>query len=422
MSLPLAIRNVFRNRWRSGLTMGGIALATALVIWVQCMTNAMLDQMVRGAVGVELGEVLIQSEAMVRERSLFHALPWTPETEHAIAGVAGVAALTPRVEAFGLIGHERRSVVGRMIGVDPAAEARATHLDRGVVAGAWLSTAPAPPPAPREVVLGRAVADQLGVAPGDELVVFLQAADGSLGNDVLKVVGTVRTGSSVLDRTALYAHLDDVQYLTALDGRVHEVAVTLASGADPGPVAAAIRAALPDPGPDGTALSVRPWFDVVPELHELVEFSRRYNSLIYVIVFLIAALGILNTQRMSVLERRRELGVLLAIGLSPARLAGIVVVETLTLTGLGGLLGMALGTAVSLYHARNGFDMAALSGNGEGFTYMGVTFDGRFYLQVSADAVLIPFAVIMAVALACGLWPALKAALLDPVRAIAGRT
>src|SRR5690606_10277075 len=102
------------------------------------------------------------------------------------------------------------------------AEAEATPIARAVVAGRWLSAEPAPDGAPREVVLGHGLAQQLRVAPGDELVVFLEAADGSLGNDLLEVVGVVRTANTQVDHTSAYLHIRDAQFIAALAGGAHE--------------------------------------------------------------------------------------------------------------------------------------------------------------------------------------------------------
>ncbi|MGM0577752.1 MAG: ABC transporter permease [Myxococcota bacterium] len=421
MNLPLAVRNVFRNRWRSALTVGGIAVAVALLVWTQCMTDAMLAQMVRGAVAVEIGHVQIQREDYVEEPSIFHAFPRTDDQVEAIRGVPGVVGASPRVKVYGLVGHEKRSVVARLVGVEPDAEVAVSGLDEGIVRGSWLRDDPPEPPAPREAVLGKGMANLLDVAVGDELVVFLQAANGSLGNDVLEVVGTVSTGNSMLDRSAIYAHLEDVQYLAALDGKLHEIAVLADREHPPRAVAGAIEAALPPP-PGESRLVVRPWQDVVPEFAALVEFSDNSLIILYVIVYLIAALGILNTQRMSVLERRREFGVLQAIGMTPARMGRMVVAETLALTALGTVLGVALGAGVAAWHGVAGFDMAMFSDTGaSGLSYMGVAFEDRLYFRVTAEAILKPVITLGVVAFLCGLWPARESARLPIVAAIAGR-
>ena len=416
MNLRLAIRNIFRNRWRSALTAGGIAVAVGMLVWANCMNDAFLELMVENSIGRQLGEVQIQTAEYIDEPSIFNGMPDDPAMLKAVRETAGVEAASARVLAFGLIGHEKRSVVGQMIGVDPAQEAAVSGIDEGVEAGAWLTPEPAPIPGPRQVVLGKALAKQLDTKIGDELVVFLQAADGSLGNEVLKVQGIAGTGNSELDRIALYGHLSDVQYLTALDGKVHEVAVSLARGADSRLVAEDLRARVTS-GP-----VVRAWQEIMPEFEQLLEFARNQSFFFYFVIGLIAALGIFNTQRMSVLDRRREFGVLLAIGLSPGRLGRIVVFEAIALTTLGAIAGVLWGGGLSWYHATAGFDWGALGEGVDSMEFGGIAMDSVMYFVLTPRAFIEPVVVIVGISAICGFWPALRAARLDAVRAISGRT
>jgi ABC-type antimicrobial peptide transport system permease subunit len=152
----------------------------------------------------------------------------------------------------------------------------------------------------------------------------------------------------------------------------------------------------------------------------MVTISRQSNWITYLLIYLVAAIGLVNTQRMSALERRREFGVLLAIGMRPRKMFRMILTESLVLGTLGGLLGTALGLAVTWYHATVGFDLAMFTDQG-GFTLMGVAFTGKIYAILTPMAALQPILVMVMVAFLAGLWPALKSAKLDPAPTIAGR-
>ena len=419
MNLRLAFRNVFRNRWRSALTAGGIAVAVGMLIWVNCMNEAFFDIMVDSSVGKQLGDVQIHDPEYVDEPTLFHSFEQRAGFLDAVQGAAGVGAVSPRVFSFGLVGHETRSVVGRVMGVDPAGEASVSGVDRGVEQGRWLAPEPAEVDAPREVVVGKALARQLEVKTGDELVLFMSAADGSQADDVLKVVGVTSTGNSDLDRMALYMHLPDVQFMTALEGRLHEVAIKAAHGFESRTVADAVRAAVASAG-EGPV--TRAWQEIMPEFEGLLDFAREQAKFMYFIIGLIAALGIFNTQRMSVLERRREFGVLLAVGLAPRKLGGIVVLEALTLTLIGAAFGVLWGGGLSWYHAVAGLDFAAFNDQLQSLDFNGISMGSRMYFLITPRAVVEPVVVLVTIAGICGLFPAISAARLDAVRAISGRT
>jgi ABC-type lipoprotein release transport system permease subunit len=466
MDVRLGLRNLFRNRWRSGLTLAAVGVAVALMVWSIGFVDGWLNEMIRSMTGLETLQVQVQTVEHVRNPRVYRTFELAPEQLDRVAALPGVVAVTRRAELHGLVGTEQRSQVARLIGVDPVAEAAATPIADAVVAGRWLSAAdpaagaapeaaadpaagaapagPADeassddaawddvawaPPIPTEVVLGQGLARQLGVAVGDELVVFLEAADGSLGNEVLEVVGIVLTGNSMLDRAAVYLRLEDAQFLAALGDGVHRVAIRTedlaAARATAAAVAATIGAAYPLPADDvavGEAeLAVLSWQEMTPTLDQMIQLVRNSYWFMYLLIYLVAAVGILNTQRMSAMERRREFGVMMAIGMRPRRLFRTLLVETAVLGLAGAAIGALLGGALTWYHATAGFNLGMFS-NGETFTYMGVTMSERLRFVLTPRTILEPVGIMVGVAVISGLWPAVRAARIQPAPTIAGRT
>ena len=423
LSVRLGLRNLARHRWRSALTMGGVAAAVALMVWTLAFIDGWLALMVNAATGVETGQVQIHTAAYVDQPRVYKAFQADGAFLDGVEGEEGVEAAALRVVLAGLVGNERTSQVARILGVDPEREARATAVVNGVTEGRWLSDRPAEVPGPREVVLGQGLARQLRVEPGDELVVFLEAADGSLGNDLLEVVGILNTGNAMVDRSTVYLHLEDAQWVAALDGRVHEVVVKAYDPEAAPELAQRLQARVDGAlgrGADGE-LRVQPWQEVLPGLSQILTVSRDSYFFMYLILYLVAAVGILNTQRMSAQERRREFGVLVAVGMRPRRLLGVLGVEALVLGTLGALAGGLIGAGISWRHAVAGLDLSVFTDQG-GFTYMGVMFQGRIFARMSVEAVVQPVLVMLGVAVASGLWPAWIASRVEPAPTIAGRT
>jgi putative ABC transport system permease protein len=415
--IRLALRNLARNRWRSGLTVAGAAVAVAALVWSQMMIEAFLDTLVKSVVAMQLGDLRVESEPHARESSIYDAFPATDALLERVRRVPGVRAATPRLSSFGLLGRDARSQPAIVIGVAPDAEAVASEVARSVVAGAWLSSGSAGAGG-REVVLGQDLAELLSARVGDELVVMLQAADGSMADDRLRLVGLARTGTSELDRRAAWMRLADVGWLTALAGQAHELTVRIERGAPLEATAEGLRAAVA--GAEGPRLVVRTWEELVPDLCQLIAFTRVTMAVLYGIVCFVAALGILNAQRMTALERRREFAVMMAVGVTPARLAGLVVLEAAALMALGVTAGALLGWAMSAWHAHAGLDLAMLGS--QGFSYGGAAIPSRLYCVVRPAVVVAPALVVLAVGLPCGAWPALASARLELARALSGRT
>src|SRR5690606_21593376 len=149
ISLKLGLRNLRRNRWRSGLTLAAVAVAVALLIWMLAMLEGWIEEMVRGSTAVETGQVQVHTAAYIESPRAYESFPLDDDLLARVRAVAGVDAVSARVRVFGLVGNEQRSQVARIIGVDPEAEAEATPIARAVVAGRWLSAEPAPDGAPR---------------------------------------------------------------------------------------------------------------------------------------------------------------------------------------------------------------------------------------------------------------------------------
>ncbi len=430
ISLKLGLRNLLRNRWRSALTLAAVAVAVGLMVWTLAFYEGWIAQMVRGATAVETTQAQIHTAEYVRNPRVYRTFAFGDDRIRTARAAAGVIAVSPRVELSGLVGNEQRSQVGRFIGVAPALEVETTPVTDGITAGRWLADTPPDYPAPREAVLGHALAAQLRAEPGDELVVFLEAADGSLGNELLEVVGLVRTGNTMVDRTAVYLHIDDARYLAALgEDEVHEVAIR-AADLDAAPAAAAALAAALGIAygqpPDSVAVDegmivVRPWQQIVPDIHAMIALFRNSYWVMYLLVYMVAAVGILNTQRMSALERHREFGVMMAIGMRPRRMFRTLLAETVVLGLVGAVIGAALGSLLGWYHATAGMDMTVFTDEAT-FSMMGVAFSDRLYAVMSATVVVQPVAIMLVVALLSGLVPAFHAARIDPAPTIAGRT
>lgn len=428
-SLKLGLRNLARNRWRSGLTLAAVAVAVGLMVWSLSLYEGWIQAMVRGATSVETAQVQVHTAGYIDQSRAYRGFQLDTLDLASVRRVPGVVAASPRVELHGLVGNEQRSRVARILGVDPKLERLTTPVADAVTEGRWLAREAPSGPGPREVVLGSGVARQLQVQPGDELVTFLEAADGSLGNELLRVVGVVRTGNTGLDQRTVYLHLSDARTLGALDREVHELAIRtedLTRARESAREVAAVlgaRVGMPegDGPPPGEELIVRAWQDVLPGVNQMIVVFRRSYWILYLLVYLLAAAGILNTQRMSALERRREFGVMMAIGMRPRRMFRTLLVESAVVGLLGALLGAAGGAALSWYHQVNGLDMSLFTDQAA-FSYMGVAFTERIYFVLTPEIVIEPVVVMLGVALLSGLWPAVRSARIDPAPTIAGRT
>lgn len=398
----IAWRNVWRQKRRSGITIAAMAFGVAVSMWIMTWTVGLYDQMFEVMVTERLGHVQVHHPDYPRSRALFDTVPEASETLSTVRALPQVKAAAGRLRAYGLLGVGEEAAGGELVGVEPDSEVALSRMDSKLVAGRWLADQPA-----HEVVLGSDLAEDLGAGLGAEVVVVTQGADGSLANDLFKVVGVVRTGNSVTDRTGAMVHLGDAQQLLVLPDQVHEIT---AIGEDADTVTAAVKQAL-----RGRELLVRSWREVDPTSVQVLATEDATFWFLAIIIFSAAGLGVLNTMLMAVFERTRELGVLLAVGLRPGQVVAMVMWESLLLSAVAAGLGLLLGGLASWHLVAVGIDLSAVA---QGMTWSGVTFDPVQRGAWSVLGVAGPVVSVFLVGLLSSLWPALRAARLEPVQSM----
>ena len=402
------VRHAWRNLWRNGrrtaITLVTVALATAVLIVIRALMAGMMRDAVQNATDLGMGEVQVHARGWLRDPTLQGALP---DAERIVAAVRARDVLaTPRALGSALLAHGSKSAGALMWGVDPAREREAFSLARHVDRGRFLDDAPG-----RGLVLGRKLARVLDVDIGSELVVVVQGADGSLGNDLFTVTGVFEAVGDAFDRSAAVAHRADFAELFVADGLVHELALT-SRGRLPLETVAEVAAAAA-PGED-----VRTWRQLVPALSDMLGMADAALWIFGGIFFVAAGLGVLNTMLMATHERIREFGLVKALGASPARILRDVAVEALLLAVGGTALGAASGVAAARALEVHGIDTSVLAGD---LSFAGVAFDPVWRAALSAEILVVPIVVMWVAAVAAALWPGFLAARLDPVQAM-GRT
>lgn len=402
--VTVAWRNLWRHRRRSLITATATAVAVALCMAALCFQDGTFALMFDVMVEQQLGHVQIHHPDYPGRRVLQDTVHGADALVSALEARPGVAAVAPRAQGFALVGTEARSTGVLLVGVDPVREERVTPFgSEKIRSGRWLDPAPS-----GGIVLGEKLAEELKVSLGDEVVAVTQASDGSLGSALFHVVGTSRTGSSQMDRSGGFVHLADAQDLFVLPDEVHAVTVITTN---PDGVGAWVEGARRDLGSD--AVQILPWWDASPQAAQLVGMQDFSAAIVLVIVFGAAGFGVMNTMMMSVFERTRELGVLKALGMRPGRLVALVLVESVLLTGLSAAIGLVLGGLLDAWLVWHGLDFSAQLE--DGMSFAGIVLDPVVKGVVRWGSVVRIVLALFFVAVGASIWPALRAARLEPV-------
>ncbi|MEW6442597.1 MAG: ABC transporter permease [bacterium] len=398
----MAWRNLWRNPRRSLITIAAMSLSLTLMIVSISLVEGMNRQMIRYAADRSLGHIQVHAPQYFKDRGLYENLP--ASILDRFDGSTFQAA--PRAYAYGLASMGEKSAGVQIRGLAPERERRVTDLWKHMLEGRFLE------PGDRKAVLvGRRIAKTLDVRLGSEIALITQAADGSLGNDLYRVVGILKALDEATDRTAVIMPLQEFAELLVLPGRIHEVAVRTPDAEHPGRYQPQVGRLL-----EGIPCDVRTWREIAPALSDALALNKTWTYIVLAIVFAIACLGVVNTMLMAVFERMYELGLMLAIGLKPLRLVRVVLLETLLLAGVSEVSGTGLGLLWSWRLAVKGWDLTGLFG--ETFEFTGFAFDNILRAAILPADVLYCMGLLLAISALAGLYPSVKSARLKPVQAM----
>jgi putative ABC transport system permease protein len=400
-----AFRNLFRQKRRSFLTaltmFGGFVLCALAVGLADGTFNNIVNTFTR----TRLGHIQIHADDYLALPGLNKTIADYRRVGRIIEATRYAEAWAPRVLSAGLASVGDRTDAIRIVGLDPELEERATRFNREVVAGRPFSDA-----APKEIILGKELARNLKVEPGGDVVLVSQGADGSLANDRFTVVGLADAGDLAANRTTAYLRLRDAQEFLVLDSRVHEIVVIATSLSRVATLNAELRKRLA-----GRGLDIEPWQVFAKSFYLAMQAKLKGNNVVLFVLIIIVAIGVLNTALMAVLERRREYGVLKALGTRPRQIFSLIVLETVFLASMSVLLGILISVPLNGYIAAHPLNVSGLFSSP-------VTYGGMQYTEatseVNARTVLFPTVTVLLAAFAVSVFPAIKAARTDPAAAI----
>ena len=397
----LSWRNLWRNPTRTNVTISAVALCIAVLIIFQSMIVGLIEKAKFTTTNLVIGEVQVHAEGYLDDRSIYKSLQNTEEI-HLVAKENNIG-LVERSYGFGLISSGTKSAGTQFWGISPESELQhfdfANHIDKGN----FLTNTSL-----KKIVLGRKLASSIAADIGTELVVFVQGADGSLGNELFYVAGILKNMADNVDRGAAMILREDFDILFSANNLIHEIALNSKGRFESEEIQNLLSARTTD-------VDVETWQQLMPTIALMTEkmsvFMRTFFSLIFGIA---ASLGVMNTMIMSTYDRMREFGIIRAIGTTPWRILKQVSLESILLTTIASIIGAVVGLSVALYFQKYGFDV---SGGGN-LSFGGVVMDPVWRGSVSVGIVLLPVVLLMLVSVVASIYPASIAARIKPVEAI----
>lgn len=400
--IRLAWRNVWRNRRRSLINVASMGFGLAAIMFGQSLLRSLQIQLIEKSTGSITGHLQVQDDQVdvvkMPDRFIIDPRP----VAAALEKDPRVMVHAGRIHLTGLVSTPATSVGALICAVDPEKEKLITEMHTYMTQGEYLGKTS------KGLILGESLAKRLDLRLGEKAVLMAQAADGSMGAEAFRLVGLYKTGSESFDNQIVYVQLAAFQELLARPGQVNNYVAKLKDIEQAEDVQKDIAAVL-----KGLPLRVLSWKQIDHEILGVKAFQDAILFIVLCVVFAIVALGILNTQLMSLFERVREFGVLMAIGARPRWVMRLLLVESALLGAVGTVFGVCVGAALIAHFGRAGLSLPV----GEALSYF-LPFPSVIFMRPNWLAHAYACLAVFTTTILAALPPALRAGRLKPAEAL----
>lgn len=374
-------------------------------IFTVAMYNGMTEQKLRTAVDIQTAHLQIHAPVFQKNKDIRLYLENADAILDVVTSDDRVKAVAPRLVATAMAASSNANTGVQLNGVLPESEQAVSTIYQSMVEGTYFQEEKR-----NQIVISSRTAKKLKVGLNGKVIITLQDIHGEIVGAAFRVSGIYRTTHSMFDEANMFVRKRDLERILSMDGMLNEMALR-ANDIEQVP---AIQQSLQSRfAPDAT--HIQSWREIQPELAYISDATWQINYLILIIILLALAFGILNTMLMAIFERVKEIGVLMAVGMSRRRIFVMIILETVFLSLTGAAVGMVVSACVVFMTNRSGINLSMFAQGLESFGISSVIYpslEPRFYGTLSAMVII--------AALLSALYPAIKALRLNPVEAIHG--
>lgn len=328
-NLRLAWRNLWRNKRRTLITVASIFFGVLIATVMSSMQEGSYSSMINNIVKFYSGYIQIQDEDYWESKTINNTFVPTDSLINRIKSVKEITLYTPRLESFALASSEEITRGSAVIGIDPAREKEVMDIGQWIVEGNYLDQKD------QGVLVGYDLAKYLELSVGDTLVMIGQGYHGSTAVGVYPIRGILKFPSPELNKQSIYMELSTAQAFFSADHLITSMVLMLEDQYDLNKAVRKLSNVISSP------YRIMTWEEMHPELLQMVEADRAGAAVMKAILYIIIGFGVLGTIMMLVAERKREMGVMIAIGMQRLKLSSILFFETVFIGLIGVLVGFA---------------------------------------------------------------------------------
>jgi len=404
ITLRMAWRNLWRHKRRTWLTVGAMIFSNLILVFSISLQFGSYRMMIDNTLKSYTGHMQIQREGYNEEPKMRSSIDAIVPLANEVRKQLGSDTVAARGVAFAMTSSEQRSYGLQIIGVEPQYEPNVSTLPGLINKGSYFTDTNA-----EQIVIGAVLARNLRVGIGDELTLLGSGHDGSFAAGIAIVTGIFESGIAEIDRSMAQLPIGYFQNLFGMDGKGHNIVINAPELSQ----APFIQQSIKDMLAGHDRLVVLDWEQLQPGLKQAIQADFTSAWFMYGVLIVLVAFSVLNTQLMSVLERTREFGVMMALGVKPARLGSLVITETVVMSGLGLAIGAVLGIALTYYLSIVGFSYPGMEQMAERFNL-----PDRMYPSLSLLSIMLGPSIVFLFSLLASFYPAIRLFFLQPVAAM----
>ncbi|NNK90040.1 MAG: ABC transporter permease [Saprospiraceae bacterium] len=398
----IAWKNIWRSPLRSLIVIVSIILGLWAGTFMMAYVLGLMDQRLEDAIKYEISHFQIHHPEYQEDYDPVFDIEKPEDMITSIQTDYNIKSATARVLAMGMVASSNTSTGGKFIGVNPDTESMVSNINDLISEGRFLEASDK-----NKVVIGQKLAEKLNVRLRSKIVLTFQDVDRNIVAGAFRIVGIYDSYNSSIEERNLYVMDRDLSALLNTPGHVHEIALLLNDPDELDQTVSALSNEL-------SAKKVESWKSISPELSLMVDSMDQSMMIFLIIILLALSFGIVNTMLMAVLERVREIGVLMAIGMTKTRLFFMIFLETVFIIGLAAPLGLLLAYATITYLGNTGMDLSNFYKEG----YAAFGFQSMIYPNLGVEYYIKILWLVAVTAILASIYPAITALRLNPVNAI----
>ncbi len=398
----IAWRNVWRSKSRSLIMIAAIAIGLFAGVFVMAFMQGAVDARIESATKSELAHLQVHAPRFLENNNIEYFISDSEELLNKIKSQDKVVATSRRLIAEPFIMAAHGTGGGKLLGVEIENEKNVTDIWEHLVDGTYLEKSSRMPP----VVIGQKMATKLQLKVGSKINVQLVDMEGNLSSKGYRISGIYKTTNTGYDENHLFVNYTDLQaQLGMADNTAHEIAILLESGEEAPLVKSEIQSISGN-------YDVQTWKEISPEMSLLTDSMDQYMYVFILIILLALCFGIINTMLMAVLERVKEIGMLMAVGMNKRKVFFMIILESIMLTFSGGLAGIIIGTAVTKYYETTPINVSMFAEGLEKYGY-----GSQIYTSLQPETLVTIGFLVIITGILSAIYPARKALKLNPAEA-----